>query len=44
MSEESFLHYRLEVARTLADGPYKTALMDAIQGRLAGLRGTRRVR
>ena len=35
--ELSFLRYRLEVAREMPDGPYKTALLRAIQSRIQAL-------
>ena len=35
--ELNFLKYRLEVARELPEGPYKTAVVDAIQRRMQAL-------
>jgi hypothetical protein len=35
--ELNFLKYRLEVARELPEGPYKTAVMDAIRRRMQAL-------
>ena len=32
--ELNFLRYRLEVAREMPDGPYKTAVLSAIQTRI----------
>jgi hypothetical protein len=35
--ELSFLKYRLEVAREMPDGPYKAAVLRAIQSRIQAL-------
>jgi hypothetical protein len=35
--ELNFLKYRLEVARTMPDGPYKTAILRAIETRIQAL-------
>jgi hypothetical protein len=37
MSERNFLQYRLAVADLMPDSPYKTALVAAIESRLATL-------
>ena len=37
MSEQNFLQYRLAVADLMPDSPYKTALLAAIQSRMAML-------
>ena len=39
MSEESFLRYRLEIVKKMADGPLKTAILAAIAARAEALRG-----
>jgi len=45
MREESFLRYRLDVVRTMPEGPYKTALVESINEKMLMLRdGNRRAR
>ena len=38
MTEQSFLEYRLDVVRTMAECAYKTALLESIGARLLRLR------
>jgi len=40
MTEENFLRYRLEVARLMPEGAYKTAVIAAIRASLAALGAT----
>ena len=42
--ELSFLKYRLEVAREMPEGPYKAAILRAIQLRLQALNALSRMR
>jgi len=42
MTEESFLRYRLDVVRTLPEGPYKVALVESIRAKMRRLGQTGR--
>ena len=39
MREESFLRYRLDVARTMPEGPYKAAVIASINAKILALGG-----